>query len=57
MAISFSLAVKIQINIKDTWNKDEWNYSFESVSQIANYKIKKTELFMTEQWTGGWEMV
>ena len=32
--------------------------SFESVSQIANYKIKKkTELFMTEQWTGGWEMV
>ena len=58
MAISFSLAVKIQINIKDTWNKDEWNYSFESVSQIANYKIKKkTELFMTEQWTGEGEGV
>ena len=47
MAISFSLAVKIQINIADTWNKDEWNYSFESVGQIGNYK--KTELFMTEQ--------
>ena len=41
MAISFSLAVKIQINIKDTWNKDEWNYSFESVGQIGNYKTKK----------------
>ena len=41
MAISFSLAVEIQINIKDTWNKDEWNYSFESVGQIGNYKTKK----------------